>query len=197
MNRYRVRIVLSFLVVSALACRDFDLRRLGRKPAPTPTTCEGGSEATEKDVAYALAYTGTALGGSQWRRSHEAGNQRASVTWSNDAEGAIAHLEYLVYSCGYTPADVHEYFSPQNLRDVHFRDYQEPVQTATCATETGIKLYELTVSYEGRPYLARYWRALDSRTRIVTLLMTFPAEAKESFERHSSALFPALPRCGR
>jgi len=38
------------------------------------------------------------------------------VTWLKNAESALAYLEYLVYNCGYTQADLNTYFSDGILK---------------------------------------------------------------------------------
>jgi len=64
---------------------------------------------------------------------------------------ALAYLEYLVYNCGYTQADLNTYFSERNFKEVIFRDYQNLQRKAQCADdEAKLTLHEFTASGKQR-----------------------------------------------
>jgi hypothetical protein len=160
------------------------------------TDCESATEPTQQDVDYILAFTRDAFKSSGWERSYTVEPYRVSVTWLNNQEGALAFLEYLIYSCGYTQTDIEEYYSDQNFEEVIFYDYQNLQRTAICTnTEGDITLYEFTAELSETEYLMRYWIKLDSPTRVLDLLIAFPRASQGQLHTYAEAVFPELSVC--
>jgi hypothetical protein len=165
-------------------------------PTPTPEDCRVSTDPTEQDVQYALAFTGSTFETNDWKRSYTVETFRVSITWLNDAEGALAYLERLIYSCGYNQTDMENYYSEENFTKVIFRDYQEVTRQARCSNkEDELTLYEFTAQSQGQDYLIRYWVKLDSTTRVLTMLLAFPIKSKELLDKYAKEVFPTLSAC--
>jgi hypothetical protein len=157
--------------------------------------CDKAADPTDKDVKKALDYTGDIFQNGEWKRVYTVGDQRVSITWDHKTLSALAYLEYLVWDCGYTQDDLGSYFSQSNFKNVFFSAYQSPVELNRCNGENGLTLYEYTATYQGEAYSIRYWSWLESPTRILTLMMSFPTTDKAVEDRLANQLFPKLVAC--
>lgn len=190
-RRYQIILWVIVGIVAILSCKP----GLWGTPA-IPVDCKEVVDPTPKDVEYVLEFTGDTFTSAGWERSYTVGDQRASVTWLKNAESALAYLEYLVYNCGYTQADLNTYFSERNFKEVIFRDYQNLQRQAQCANDdAGLTLHEFTAVWQEKDYRIRYWVKLDSDTRVLTLMLTFPEKAEPSLDRYAKDIFPALSSC--
>lgn len=191
LKRYFIALWLMTAIGTMLAC-EFG----SWIPSPVMEDCQKTIEPSEQDVKYALGFTGNTFKSDEWQRSYFVEGSRVGVTWLNNQESGLAYLEYLIYSCGYTQADVDDYFSEQNFKEVIFRDYQNLQRKARCTSEKGdLTLYEFTAKWEGADYLLRYWVKLDSRTRILTLLLAYPHKSEALLDGYGEEVFPALTVC--
>ncbi len=182
---------LIMMVLAALSCS------LGTPvPTPTPVDCKKAIEPSKQDVEYALTFTGDTFQSAGWQRSYTVGEMRVSVAWLKNDEGALAYLEYLIFSCGYTQAQVDNYFSEQNFKEILFRDYQNLQQTARCTdNKSTLTLREFTAESNGKDYLIRYWTKADSKTRILTMMLAFPRTSGILLNEYARDIFPKLSSC--
>jgi hypothetical protein len=169
---------------------------LAKKPMSVPGDCEAATEPTEQDVEYVLGYTGNTFESSDWQRSYTVGPDRVTVTWLNHDEGAVVFLEYLVCSCGYTQADVDDHFSEQNFEDVIFMDYENLQRIATCTDIGGdLTLHEFTAEVHETGYVIRFWIKLDSKTRVLDMMLVFPRGSEMELDKYARERFPELSSC--
>ena len=140
-------------------------------------------------------YTGDIFQTKDWKRVYTVGDQRVSITWDHKTLSALAYMEYLVWDCGYTQDDLGSYFSQSNFKNVFFSSYQSPVEQNRCSGENGLTLYEYTATYQGEAYSIRYWSRLESPTRILTLMLSFPTKDKVVQDKFANQLFPKLVAC--
>jgi hypothetical protein len=168
-------------------------------PSPTPSDCSTQTEPTEQDVNYALTFSGNIFETDDWQRSHTVASMRTSVTWLNDSVGALAYLEYLIYSCGYDQDDIEKYYSEQNFQEVIFSgNYQNMQRIAQCTDVTGeLTLHEFRGVWQDEEYLFRMWVKLDNRTRVLSLLLVFPENSSDLLDKYSIKNFPTLDSCSR
>jgi hypothetical protein len=129
-------LVAMLLVLAACTLPDFS----SQKPKEN---CNKTADPTDKDVEKALNYTGKVFQTSDWKRSYTVGDQRVSLTWDHNSLNALAYMEYLVWDCGYTQADLDSYFSESNFKNVFFSAYQNPVELNRCKGDDGLSLYEI------------------------------------------------------
>ncbi len=188
------------LGLATLAC-NYILRPQARgpatpTPAPIPQHCTNSAGPTQADIDYALAYPGKTFAASDWEQTYNTENQRVSVAWTSQNDGALAYLEYLPYDCGYTQADLDEFFSPENIAGVILQNYQNPQPLAQCRQDAEkLTLYEYRTSLHDTSYLVRLWVRPVSNTRVLYFLLTFPEESRSTLDKYAQTMFPALTSC--
>ncbi len=163
-----------------------------QKPKPN---CNKTADPTDQDVKKALAYTGDIFQTGDWKRLYTVGNQRVAITWNHNALDALAYMEYLVWDCGYTHTELDSYFSESSFKNGFFKAYDNPVELKHCANADGLSLYEYSASFQGEDYFIRYWSKLESPTRILTLMLSFPTKDKAVQDKLANQLFPQLVAC--
>jgi hypothetical protein len=157
--------------------------------------CDTTADPNDRDIKYALNRPGDIFQNSDWDRKYTVGDQRISITWEHTKLSGLAYLEYLVWDCGYTQKDLETYFSESNFTNVFFNAYENPVRVKHCSLDDTLSLYEYTAMYEGINYLLRYWVNLDSPTRIMTFLLSFPEKDKAVLDQVANQLYPKLAVC--
>jgi len=173
-------------------------RFLPQTPLSIPNDSDSATEPTRQDVEYVLGFPGNTFESSDWQRSYTVQSDRVSVTWLNDGEGALAFLDYLVYSQGYAQADVDDYFSEQNFEDILLRDYENPRRIATCTDAEGdLTLHEFAAEVNETDYVIRFWIRLDSTTRVLNMMIVFPEASEAKLDRYARQVFPELSSCER
>jgi hypothetical protein len=181
---------LFIVIITLSACT------LADSPNQQPkANCDKTADPTEEDVKKALAYTGDIFQTGDWKRVYTVGDQRVAITWDHKTLNGLAYMEYLVWDCGYTQADLESYFSQTNFKDVFFNAYQNPVELKHCTTADGLSLYEYSATFKDEPYSIRYWSKLESPTRILTLMTSFPTKDKAVQDKLANQLFPKLVAC--
>ena len=160
--------------------------------------CAQDSQPTDQDIQDALDFTGQAFSSATWTRSYTVSSDRVSVTWMNDAEGALGYLENLVYPCGYTQADVETFFSEESLKEVILQNYDRPELKSSCRiNQQKLNLYEMTAWLHDQTYLVRVWVTQPSTTRLVYVFLTYPESGADAMQQLAQSLFPMLPACLR
>jgi len=188
-----IALIFALGMSTALSCRPST-----QTPVSIPGDCESAVEPTEQDVKYALGFAENTFESSDWQRSYAVAPDRVSVTWLNHDEGAVAFLEYLIYRCGYTQADVDDHFSEQNFKDIIFSDYENPQSIAACTDIGGdLTLHEFTAEIHETDYVIRFWIKLDSRTRVLDMMVVFPEASEAELDKYAKKVFPELSSCQR
>jgi hypothetical protein len=109
---------------------------------------------------------------------------------------ALVFLEYLVFSCGYTQADVDDYFRKQNFEDVIFLDYENLRRITTCTDiESDLTLHEFKAEVHETDYAIRFWIKLDSKTRVLDMMLVFPRGLEMELDKYTKESFPELSSC--
>ena len=192
-RRRLVALVFALGMSTVLSCKF-----LAKKPLSIPSDSESAPKSTEQDVEYALRFAGNTFESSDWQRNYTVEPDRVSVTWLNHGEGVVVFLEYLIYSSGYTQADVDDYFNEQNFEDIIFRDYENLQRIATCTNIKGdLTLYEFTAEVHETDNVIRFWIKLDSETRVLYMMMVFPEASETQLDKYAGEVFPELSSCRR
>lgn len=152
------------------------------------------SEPTDADIDRALTYTKELFSGPEWERSYTVGGGRVSVTWANATDAAIAYSEALIFPCSYEEPDLNNFFSGENW-NVIFGNYESYQSVAECRTNDGLRLYQFSAIEEGFNYAINYWVENDTETRVMDMMIVFPAESTELIDEYSANLFPELTSC--
>jgi hypothetical protein len=151
-------------------------------------------EPTDADVDRALTYTKDLFSGANWERSYTVGGGRVTVTWFNGADAAIAYLEALIFPCLYEEPDLNSFFSTENWQIV-FANYESYQPVAECRTDDGLRLYQFSAIEQGYEYAIKYWVKNDTDTRVLGMMIVFPAESTDLMDEFSNSLFPELTSC--
>ncbi len=152
------------------------------------------SEPTDADIDRALTYTEELFSGPDWERSYTVGGGRVSVTWANATDAAIAYSEALIFPCSYEEPDLNNFFSDENW-NVIFGNYESYQPIAECRTDDGLRLYQFSATEEGFDYAINYWVENDTETRVMDMMIVFPAESTSLMDEYSANLFPELTSC--
>ncbi len=151
-------------------------------------------EPTDADIDRALTYTEELFSGVEWERTYTVGGGRVSVTWSNGADAAIAYLEALIFPCTYEEPDLNNFFGAENWQ-VIFANYESYQSVAECRTDNGLRLYQFSAVDSGFEYDIKYWVENDTETRVIGMMIVFPADADVLMDEYSNKLFPELTSC--
>lgn len=151
-------------------------------------------EPTDADIDRALTYTNDLFSGAEWERSYTVGGGRVSVTWSNGVDAAVAYLEALIFPCSYEEPDLNAFFNTENWQ-VIFGNYESYQPVAECKTDNGLRLYQFSAVDSGFTYNIKYWAKNDTATRVLGMMIVFPAESTELMDEFSNSLFPELTSC--
>lgn len=126
----------------------------------------------------------------------ETGEQQAmvSVLWTSTESEALAHSQLLLYNCGYTDAQINQFYGNDGLA-VMYGGYESWQQTASCEAG-GITLREFDLVLDGKPFKSRMWVEPVSETRVRDLRIDFPADDIAGLDDYSARLYPELITCG-
>jgi hypothetical protein len=150
-------------------------------------------EPTAVDIEYVLSFGSQTFAADDWIKRYTVEPYRVSLTRNNDTLGALAFFEYLIYNCGYGQADLDSYFNAANF-DIVFSEYESYADAGFCEIEN-LALYEYDLVENGIRYAARYWVKQVSDTRVLVLMLVFPAAAPDALDQYSRAIFPGLTHC--
>lgn len=163
-------------------------------PAAQATPACISQEPTAADIERALIYTEDLFNGPEWERSYTVGGGRVSVTWSDGADAGIAYLEVLIFPCTYEEPDLNNFFSAENWQ-VIFANYENYQPVAECKTDDGLRLYQFSAVDSGFNYDIKYWAENDTETRVIGMMIVFPAESDALMNEYSDSLFSDLVSC--
>jgi hypothetical protein len=158
---------------------------------PTPTPCP--APPIQQDIDAALNFANGIFEPERWKLTQDQAPFIIHLLWLQQDGGGVAHQEYLLYDCGYTPDDLDNYFSEDNF-NVILSGYEDWQSTTRCEAD-GITLYEFDLIYEGGDYLMRYWIKPLSDTRVLDLSLAFPAADVNLMNAYAVRLFPQLSSC--
>ena len=173
------------------------------KPPSTPTDSPVFATVTavcissvpvQKDIDRALSYTEGVFDELEWEQSYAIAENRVSVTWLNNPEGAIVYLEALIFPCGYEEPDLNRYYSDENWKAI-FQNYESYNLIDECKTDDGLRLYEFEAQNFGFEYGIKYWVESDTDTRVISTMVVFPLDSESLMDEYSSMLFPDYRVC--
>ena len=155
------------------------------------------TQPTQADIDRALMFTGVAFSAAEWQRSFTVSDNRVSVSWLNNSQGALAYLEALIFPCSYEEPDINNYFNDENWKII-FQSYESYTPTAPmCRIDNGLRLYEFKAVSQGSDYAIRYWVQNDTDNRVITFMFVTPADNETMMNNFASRLFPRLSICSQ
>jgi len=152
----------------------------------------GFIEPTQQDVNKVLSFGGDTFSSTNWVKSYTVEPYKVTLTRHNDADSAVAYIEYLIYTCGYTQADMDAYFSEEGFAIV-FDEYESYTETAFCEIES-LALYQFDAVDEGANYDVNYWVEQTDDNHMLVMMLVFPKGSPQLVE-YSAKLFPKLTGC--
>ena len=164
-----------------------------QKQAEGPKDACGFIEPTDEDVQHILTFGREAFASADWVRSYTVEPYRVSIAHHNDAAGAVAQIDYNIYTCGYTQTDLDNYFSDQNISET-FAGYESHTLAHFCEKKN-LALYQYDLVFNGAEYSANLWVKQESDTRLFTTRLVFPKSSPALLEEYSQKLFPDLTMC--
>ena len=159
----------------------------------SPTEC-GTGDSNMLDLWRARNFAGSTFESSIWSNSYSVLPYRVNVAWDAPDLGALASLEYLIFNCGYTAADLDEYYSDANFSQIILSSYENPQKTKFCQVDD-LRLYEFSARFGGQDYILAQWVKPDGDKRVAGFFMTFPAEDVTGLRAYAEKIFPELPYC--
>lgn len=183
----RRRIVLAVgLAVTALA---IILVRVASSPS---TECPI-TPATEQDFAEAIQIGDGIFEPEIWDLKSGEHPALISVGWFDNASEGIAHSQYLLYNCGYTQAEVDEFYNDAGM-DVMLGGYKAHQLTDECERD-GVTLREYDLDYDGKPFIMRFWIQAVNEKRVRDIHLAFSADDQPMMDDYAARLFPNLASC--
>ncbi|PKN95441.1 MAG: hypothetical protein CVU44_01795 [Chloroflexi bacterium HGW-Chloroflexi-6] len=158
-----------------------------------PTEC-GTGDSNYFDLLRARSYITSAFEPDVWKASYSVLPYRVNVTWDAPDISALATLEYLIFNCGYTDADLEDYYSEANFYQIILSGYDNPQKTNSCRSGD-LRLYEFSAEFSGQEYLLAQWAKPDGKKRAAGFFMAFPAENAAGMLAYAEKIFPELPTC--
>jgi hypothetical protein len=149
--------------------------------------------ATEADFDQAVAIGEGVFEPERWELKTLEHQALISVGWFEHDIEALAHVQLLLYNCGYTQAEVDNFYGEANM-NVMLGGYLSHTLTAQC-THDGLTLREYDVDYDGQPYKVRFWIEPLNETRVRDVHLGFFPEDIAEMEEYARRLYPDLPSC--
>lgn len=152
------------------------------------------SNPTDADIDRALTYTEDLFNGGDWERTYTVADGRVAVTWFSNSMAAVGYLEALIFPCTYEELDLDAFFNVDNWQII-FANYESYQLVAECKTDDGLRLYQFGAVEQGYEYDIKYWAENDTDTRVIGMMIVFPAESDAVMDEFSASLFPDLTSC--
>lgn len=182
------KLILSGALIAVLFVALFTVPRLFA-PSACPT-----AEATAADIAQTVAYGSEIFLPPRWELRTGTHPGLVSVGWFDSTSDGIAHMQLLLYDCGYSQADIDSFYGTDGF-NVMLGGYESHTETAVCTADT-LTLHEFDVVYDAQPYRVRFWVQPLSPTRVRDVHLGFAAADTAQMDEYAAKLFPSLPSCG-
>lgn len=153
----------------------------------------GPIEPTGQDINKILSFGGEAFASENWVRSYSVEPYKMTLLRQNAANRAIAHIEYLIYTCGYGQAEMDEYFNDAGF-DIAFEAYESHAMSTFCE-EDGLAFYKFDLVDEGMEYTSHYWVEQTDDTHVLAVMLVFPKTSTALLDEYSQKLFSELNSC--
>jgi len=158
-----------------------------------PTDNCGPIEPTDEDVKYVLSLGKDIFTSADWVKSYTVEPYKITFSRNNDKEGTVAYIEYLIYTCGYSQADLNNYFNDEGFSTI-FQDYESHTNSDFCEIKD-LALYKFDLVNEGEQYVANYWVKQSDDMHVLVLMLVLPNTDLAKLNEYSKKLFPELISC--
>lgn len=148
---------------------------------------------TENDVKYALEFGKELFTEVNWLRSYTVKELQATVSWTYRTMSSLADVTIYLF-CDEAGTDDISWFYNEDALKVMFEGYDEAVLVASCSKDK-LLLYEVDAVEEGQPYKIRLWAEPLNKSRLLSVLLTFPIEESDLLLKYGQEFFPDLSSC--
>ena len=183
-----------------LAC-NFGRANPAAAPAATPTPeepvpyyCSTAASPTEADRQHVSDFHSQLFDDNSWRKQIMTYDEAVNVIWRDPDTGGVALIQYRVFGCPYTSANVLDLYREAVFRESVYGAYAD-VQVLERCTAGDLTLQTFSGDYEQAPYLMYFWIVPESNTRLLTVSLVMPAQQPGTLRRYAEALFPDLSAC--
>jgi hypothetical protein len=184
MKKIYILVILS-LLLSACGAQPIDKSELS-------SSCES-LQPTDNDIQYALNYGKDLFTEVNWIRSYTVKELQATVSWTHRTAPAIADVTVFLFCDETGTENISQFFSDEALQTM-FQGYDHTNLSASC-DKNGLSLYELEAVKENQAYDIRLWAEPLNKSRLLSVLLTFPKEESILQKKYSQEFFPQLTSC--
>jgi len=156
------------------------------------SSCES-LQPTESDIQYALNYGKKLFTNANWVRSYAVKELEAAVSWTHRTRSALADVTVFLF-CDETGTENIGWFYSDEALQTMFQDYDEATLVTSC-NSGDLLLYELEAVEEDQTYDIRLWADPLNKSRLLSVLLTFPKEESDLLNKYSQEFFPQLVSC--
>lgn len=154
----------------------------------------GTGDYTLRDEWRVRTFALGVFGAPHWNETYATQPYHVMRTWLSETYNAVVFVDYLIYNCGHTPADLANYFSDESFKTQILKDYQEAEQITVCA-DGDTTLYVYTARLHENDYLTYTWVMPEGKYRVLDVFMAFPVGKQDVMSEYARRLFPNLPSC--
>jgi len=156
------------------------------------SSCES-LQPTESDVQYALNYGKGLFTNTNWIRSYTVKELEASVSWTHRTRSALADVTVFLFCDEAGTENISWFYSDEALQ-IMFQDYDDARLVTSC-NNGDLLLYELEAVEENQTYDIRLWAEPLNKSRLLSVLLTFPKEESDLLNKYGQEFFPQLVSC--
>ena len=181
----KIYLFILVLLLSACSAQPVDKSDLS-------ASCES-LQPTESDVQFALNYGKGLFTNTNWMRSYTVKELEATVSWTHRTTSALADVTVFMF-CDETGTENISWFYSDEALQTMFQGYDEARLVTSCNKEE-LLLYELEAVEENETYDIRLWAEPLNKSRLLSVVITFPKAESSLLDKYSQEFFPQLASC--
>lgn len=148
---------------------------------------------TESDIQYALNFGKELFTDTNWMRSYTVKELQATVSWTHRTMSALADVTVFLF-CDETGTENVSWFYSDEALQIMFQGYDEARLVTSC-NKDDLLFYELKAVEENQEYNIRVWAEPLNKSRLLSVVITFPKEESALLKKYSQEFFPQLASC--
>lgn len=187
-------------LLPSLAC-NFGRANPAAAPAATPTQeepvpyyCSTAASPTEADRQHVSDFHTQLFDDNGWRKQIMTYSDQVSVIWRDPNTGGLVDIQYLVFGCPYTFANVLDMYREAVFLQSIYGAYTDVQFLERCAAGD-LTLQTFSGDYDQGSYWMYFWIVPESDTRLLTVSLVMPVQQPGTLRRYAEALFPDLSAC--
>ena len=148
---------------------------------------------SQGDVQYALDFGKELFTDINWQRTYMVQELQATVSWTHRTISALADVTVYMFCDDTGTDDITWFYNDQSLQ-VMFQGYEESRLVASCGKDK-LLLYELEALKDGQIYNIHLWAEPLNKSRLLSVVVTFPQQETALLDQYGQEFFPQLPSC--